>query len=128
MSQGGPIFGKPPQIKKISFSESVDQPTSNKSTPSNKKATSNEIRLKLVQHEIAEKEAQKFIKSICDELSKTYRIPYKEEDIVDLLSGILILGNVAKRMGNDKVESESTMKKVQAEALVQGRLTTDRVS
>jgi hypothetical protein len=68
---------------------------------------SNEDRLRLVQLEIAQREACKVLRSTCDETSKQYGVSVGTDmEINDFLTGILMLGNLCKRIGNIKLELE----------------------
>lgn len=77
-----------------------------------------ELKVRLVQHEIAEKEACKMIQGLCQELSVTSRVEMggtSYDNIHDLLSGILLLGNLCKRIVHAKNEMEASLESFKGE-------------
>lgn len=71
-----------------------------------------ELKNRLVQYEIAENEACKVMRTICKDAASMFRVSWQEADIRDLLSGVLILGNLCKRIGYEKNESEAKIDEV----------------
>ena len=73
-------------------------------------------KLRYVQMEIAEKEACKLLKTLCQDAAK--HLHKKESnyndnfDVQDLLTGILLLGNMSKRMAVAMETMEETMNQV----------------
>lgn len=122
MTSNGPsvIFGRPPVKTRASFNGSTNQSiniSSHEKTNFNdpKSKLSNEDKLRLIQLEIAEKEACKVLRSICEENSKQFNVPIGVElEINDILTGILMLGNLCKRIGNEKLVAEKNLEDVKA--------------
>lgn len=66
---------------------------------------SNEERLRLIQLEIAQREACKVLKTVCEETSRQFNVTLGADiEITDFLNGILLLGNLTKRIGTQKLE------------------------
>ena len=63
--------------------------------------------LRIVQYVISEREACKVIAEMCQEAAVRLEIVDTEYKIDDILSGILILGNLYKRVGNEKGRLEA---------------------
>ncbi len=116
MSGPSAIFGRaptrriPPSIREGNGDISRDdvKVDNDRDAPKSK----SEMKVRLVQHEIAEKEACKMIQSLCQELSCLSHVDIggtNYDDIVDLLSGILLLGNLCKRIACVKIEIEKCL-------------------
>lgn len=73
------------------------------------KTTKAEAKLKLIQMEIAEKEACSLIRTLCADAAALLPASEQPIEITDLLSGVLLLGNLAKRIG---YENQQLTKKV----------------
>lgn len=107
-----PIFAKSSSTRRIGEYQAGSSKT--KSTaPAHK--TLEEANLRIVQYEIAEREACKVLSSMCQEASQRLGIVDTEYEIDDKLSGILVLGNLYKRVGNEKSSLESTIEKMKEE-------------
>eukprot|EP01032_Pedospumella_encystans_P017861 gene17861-20343_t len=65
--------------------------------------------LRLVQFVISEREACKVLAEMCQEASARLDITDTEYRIDDIMSGILILGNLYKRVGNEKIKLEAVI-------------------
>lgn len=104
MSTAGPVFGKPPQ-RSIQTETSSNNLTP-KATTSTSKRSAGEAKLKVVQYEIAEREAVKVIKTVCEEASNASNVTFNIDDIQDVMSGVLILGNLCRRICFDKQQVE----------------------
>jgi hypothetical protein len=74
--------------------------------------TVEEANLRIVQYEIAEREACKVIASMCQEGSKRLGIENTDYQIDDILSGILVLGNIYKRVGSEQTNLQGTIEKM----------------
>lgn len=61
-----------------------------------------DLNLRVVQLEVAEQEACKLILTLCQDASEKLAITDTEYVIDDVLSGILLLGNLCKRVGIEK--------------------------
>lgn len=114
------IFGKAPIKTRASFHGSnfrLSEDASDKQVIENRNTgdlkgnvkLNSDDRMRLIQLEIAQKEACKVLKSICEDVSKQFDIASgSDAEISDFLTGILILGNLCKRIGKEKQEKEST--------------------
>jgi hypothetical protein len=71
--------------------------------------------LRLVQYEIAEREACNALSTMCLEASNKLNIQDTEYKIDDIMSGILMLGNLYKRVGNEKSVMEANVEKIKQE-------------
>jgi len=71
--------------------------------------------LRIVQYVISEREACKVIGEMCQEASVRLEIVDTEYKIDDILSGILILGNLYKRVGNEKGRLEAIIETQKAD-------------
>lgn len=126
------IFGKAPVKTRASFhgiiSKYFQEDESDRQTSSDSKGApttsegkgsmkiSNDDRMRLVQLEIAQKEACKVLKSICEEISRLYQISIgSDPEISDFLTGILILGNLCKRIGKEKLEKDRRIESLHEE-------------
>lgn len=93
----------------VPFTANEDQPH----TPSRKStlrtSTATDAHLRIVSLQIGEREAVNLIRSLCDEGESLFRVRAKTEDIVDCLSGVLVLGNFMKRIGNEKNDLEKEL-------------------
>jgi len=69
-------------------------------------------KLRLIQLEISEKEACNVLRTICQDAAKMFNMVGNEEEIRDLLSGVLILGNLCKRLGHEKVNLEKKLEDI----------------
>jgi hypothetical protein len=107
-----PIFSRSASNRRASeFQASADRPTSTK-TRSVPHKTIEEANLRIVQYEIAEREACKVISSMCQEGSRRLGIENTDYAIDDILSGILVLGNIYKRIGNEQTNLQGTIEKM----------------
>lgn len=125
-SIGGAVFGKP-QIRR-SFSSDTTPPgkpqeadgkenhlntgSSSHSQTGQKTSQRADTKLKLVQLEIAEREACQVLRNLCEEAASMLPNQTGESgcgsagEVVDLLSGVLQLGSLCKRIGHTKEELE----------------------
>jgi hypothetical protein len=102
-----PIFSRGPSSRRASeFQAPANRPSNTKSRSVAHK-TLDEANLRIVQYEIAEREACKLIASMCVEGSKMLSTSETEYEIDDILSGVLVLGNIYKRVGNEKNNLEA---------------------
>lgn len=107
-----PIFSKSNSSRR---SAGEHQTASGKQKTASGQKSLEEANLRLVQYEIAEREACKVISSMCVEAAKRLDIIDTEYEIDDILSGILVLGNLYKRVGNEKVTMETTIEQMKSE-------------
>lgn len=117
-SSSGPVFGKLPNKARASFSVpaiiSHTEPHSNdpdgeKIQKITKSGLKSEEKLRLIQLEISEKEACNVLRTICHDAAKMFNMTGNEAEIRDLLTGILILGNLCKRIGHEKIAVEQKL-------------------
>lgn len=119
-SGSGAVFGKPsrPSLhnndhgsSSIAAGKGSDGGVEGKdSLPTQKLPNKAEAKIKLIQMEIAEKEACNVLQSLC--LDAAMLLPCAEQpvvEVVDLLSGVLLLGNFCKRIGYEKESLEKRM-------------------
>lgn len=102
-----PVFAKSSSSRRIGEYQAGSGKARRNSGQAHK--TLEEANLRIVQYEIAEREACKVISSMCAEAAKRLDIVDTEYEIDDILSGILVLGNLYKRVGNEKVTLEGTI-------------------
>jgi hypothetical protein len=121
MSGPSAIFGRAP-VKRIPVIREANGDTREDGTIGNGSSrfdyekdppkTKAELKVRVVQHEIAEKEACKMLQGLCQELSVISRVDVggsSYNEIQDLLSGILLLGNLCKRVVLAKNEIEKSL-------------------
>lgn len=107
-----PIFAKSSSTRRLGEYQAGSGKTKT-TAPTHK--TLEEANLRIVQYEIAEREACKVLSTLCQEASQRLGIVDTEYEIDDKLSGILVLGNLYKRVGNEKASLESTIEKMKEE-------------
>lgn len=104
-----PIFSRDASSRRASEAHvTVNRPSNTKSRSLPHKSLE-EANLRVVQYEIAEREACRLIATMCQEGSKILNITGTEYEIDDILSGVLVLGNIYKRIGNEKYNLEATI-------------------
>lgn len=136
MSGPGAVFGRPAQSKiratyggnDNSISHIAAEVTLNINASENKKAKSSDLKTRLIQYEIAEKEACKVMSTICKDASTMFKITWNESDIHDLLSGVLVLGNLCKRIGYEKNEAELRTEEIRKEMVIMEKNKVEIVS
>lgn len=74
-----------------------------------------QVNLRIVQLEVAQKEACNVLKTLCSDAARKLHITDTVYEIDDILSGILVLGNLYKRVGNEKLELEKEIGKMKEE-------------
>eukprot|EP01039_Chlorochromonas_danica_P005210 gene5209-5741_t len=121
---GGAVFGKPSRPSLHNNEHGSSSITAGKGSSSSsdgggvegnlptqqKLPNKAEAKIKLIQMEIAEKEACNVLQSLC--LDAAMLLPCAEQpavEVVDLLSGVLLLGNFCKRIGYEKESLEKRM-------------------
>lgn len=83
---------------------------------SSEKENGNEkVNLRIVQLEVAQKEACNVLKTLCQDAATKLHINSTSYEIDDILSGILVLGNLYKRIGNEKLELEKEIESMKAQ-------------
>lgn len=112
----GPVFGKPPRKSNSPYTqntspfESTDEPTGAPNKRSSlRTSAATDAHLRIVSLQIGEREAVSTIKATCQECMDLYGVSAPLDDINDPLSGILIMGNMMKRIGQEKLFYAQTL-------------------
>ena len=110
-----PLFSKTTTVRRVPEAHaSTSRSSSTKSRAAAHKSLE-EANLRLVQYEIAEREACKAIAAMCLDGSRILGIVDTEYEIDDILSGILVLGNLYKRVGCEKSNLDSVIEEMRTE-------------
>ena len=137
MSGPGAVFGRPSHSKIRATYGGTDHNISHIAAEvtlnitgdrRNQKETTADLRNRVVQYEIAEKEACKVIRTICQDASTMFGVSWNDADIEDLLSGVLVLGNLCKRIGYEKNEAVARAEEVRKQMLDLDKNKSDNVS
>lgn len=109
------MFGKPSTRRSFSGSEALPLPSPSPKAPegdglvkeSHKSKT--DTKLRLIQLEIAEKEACNVLRALCSDASMLLPPSEQALEVEDLLSGVLLLGSLCKRIGYEKEQTEKRL-------------------
>ena len=71
--------------------------------------------LRIIQLETAQKEACNVLKTLCEDAATRLNITDTVYEIDDILSGIMVLGNLYKRVGHEKIELDNKIAKMAEE-------------
>jgi hypothetical protein len=129
---GSVIFGRSTSIRRSTAIESskqdnkpektdksdkdqLDRSEENDENIDGKNAHQAHIKVELLRREVAEKEACSVLRSLCQDAAKLLPPSELSLDISDLLSGIMLLGNLCKRIGYEKDQLEIKIQKLQKE-------------
>lgn len=116
----GPVFGKPSRRSKehkdnSSYASNAPfESTTEAAAPPNKRSSlrtsaATDAHLRIVSLQIGEREAVHAMKDLCEECSASFGVSAKVEEVVDALSGVLVVGDLLRRLGREKSHLEQTL-------------------
>lgn len=116
----GPVFGKPSRRSKehkdnSSYASNAPfESTTEAAAPPNKRSSlrtsaATDAHLRIVSLQIGEREAVHAMKDLCEECSASFGVSARTEEVVDALSGVLVVGDLLRRLGREKCHLDQTL-------------------